>query len=66
MEDLISKLGIEWKLLLAQIVNFVILFLVLKKFLYKPLLNFMNNRRQKIADGLDKVSFPEPDPAVNE
>ncbi len=55
MEDLISKLGIEWKLLLAQIVNFVILFLVLKKFLYKPLLNFMNNRRQKIADGLDKA-----------
>jgi F-type H+-transporting ATPase subunit b len=55
MGDLIHKLGIEWKLLLAQIVNFVILFLVLKKFLYRPLINLMNRRREKIIDGLEKA-----------
>jgi len=59
MGDLIHKLGIEWKLLLAQIVNFVILFLVLKKFLYKPLINLMNKRRQKIIDGLEKAKKGE-------
>ena len=55
MEDLIHKLGIDWKLLLAQIVNFVILLFLLKKFLYKPLINLMNNRRQKIEEGLEKA-----------
>ncbi len=59
MEDLIHKLGIEWKLLLAQIVNFVILFLVLKKFLYKPLINLMNRRRDRIIEGLEKAKKGE-------
>ena len=59
MGDLIHKLGIEWKLLLAQIVNFVILFIVLKKFLYKPLINLMNRRQQKIAEGLEKAKMGE-------
>jgi len=55
MGELIHQLGIEWKLLLAQIVNFVILFLILKKFLYKPLINLMNRRRDKIMEGLEKA-----------
>ncbi len=59
MGELIHKLGIEWKLLLAQIVNFVILFLVLKKFLYKPLINLMNKRREKIIEGLEKAKKGE-------
>jgi len=59
MDELIRKLGIDWKLLLAQIVNFVILFLVLKKFLYKPLINLMNRRREKIIDGLEKAKRGE-------
>ena len=59
MNELLAKFGIEWKLLLAQIVNFVILFLLLKKFLYKPLINLMNNRRQKIVEGLEKAKRGE-------
>ncbi len=59
MDELVRQLGVEWKLLLAQIVNFVILFLVLKKFLYKPLINLMNKRREKIIDGLEKAEKGE-------
>lgn len=59
MEDLIHKLGIDWKLLVAQIVNFAILLFLLKKFLYKPLINLMNNRRQKIVQGLEKAKRGE-------
>lgn len=55
MNELLAKLGVEWKLLLAQIVNFVILLFLLKKFLYKPVINLMNNRRQKIIEGLEKA-----------
>ena len=59
MGELIHKLGIEWKLLLAQIVNFVILLFLLNKFLYKPLIKFINNRRQKIIEGLEKAKKGE-------
>ena len=36
----------------AQVVNFLILLFILKKFLYKPLLKVLDERRQKIADSL--------------
>jgi len=35
MSELIHNLGIEWKVLLAQIVNFGLLLVLLKKFLYQ-------------------------------
>lgn len=53
MHELIEQFGINWKLILAQIVNFGILFLVLKKFAYQPILNILEERRQKIARGLE-------------
>lgn len=59
MEELITKLGVEWKLLIAQIINFAILLFVLKKFLYTPLVKFMNARKEKIITGLEKAEKAE-------
>ncbi|MDA2935792.1 F0F1 ATP synthase subunit B [Patescibacteria group bacterium AH-259-L05] len=59
MEELIHQLGVEWKLLIAQIINFVILLFVLKKFLYAPLVKFMNMRKEKIVSGLEKAEQAE-------
>ena len=39
-------------MLLAQVVNFTILALVLGKFLYKPILKMLDERRKKIEEGL--------------
>lgn len=50
----VEALGIDGRLLTAQIVNFVILLLLLRKFLYGPLLELMEKRRQSIADSLQK------------
>jgi F-type H+-transporting ATPase subunit b len=47
-----EKLGIQPIQLLAQIFNFLVLLLVLKKFLYKPILNMLDERRKKIEEGL--------------
>ncbi len=47
-----EALGIDPKLILAQIFNFLVLFIVLKKFLYKPLLKFFQERKKKIEEGL--------------
>lgn len=47
--EIISKLGIDLKLLLAQIVNFFILFFILSKLIYKPLLAVIKKRKEMIA-----------------
>lgn len=52
MSELFSQLGIDPKLLLAQGVNFVILLIVLTKFVYKPLMKMVEERRQKIELGV--------------
>jgi len=55
MPDLFERLGVDWKLLLFQVVNFLILLFILKKFLYKPISNFLEQRRKKIEEGLKKA-----------
>ena len=47
-----GEFGIEPLLLLAQIVNFTILLLLLRKFLYKPVLTVLKKREEKIREGL--------------
>ena len=52
MSELFSQLGIDSKLLLAQGVNFLILLVVLTKFVYKPLMKMVEERRKKIELGI--------------
>lgn len=52
MDKLIEALGINPGLLLAQLVNFVVLLLILKKFAFKPILTFVQERTKKIEEGL--------------
>lgn len=52
MTELALHLGIDWRLLLAQAANFLILFFIFKKFALRPLMNILAARRQEIAKGL--------------
>lgn len=52
MGDLLAKLGIDWRLLIAQLVNVIILFVLLQRFLYHPALSFLVQRRERIAKGI--------------
>lgn len=47
-----DKLGIEPMQLLLQAFNFVVLVVLLSKFLYKPILKVLEERKKKIAEGL--------------
>ena len=47
-----DALGIEWTLLLAQMVNFGILIILLRMFLYQPVLNMLNARKERIAQSM--------------
>jgi len=50
--EALANLGIDWRLLLAQVVNFVIVLLVLKRFAYQPMLKLLDERTAKIEKGL--------------
>ena len=52
MGETLQQLGIQWPKLIAQVVNFAIVLFILWKFAYKPVLNMLEQRRQKIADGM--------------
>ena len=47
-------LEINWMVFIGQLINFAILFFVLKVFAYKPFLAMVNKRREKIAEGVNK------------
>ena len=48
-----AKLGLNLGLLLFQIFNFTILVILLYAWAYKPILRMLDNRKQKIAQGLE-------------
>ncbi len=55
MADLFRSLGIDWRLLLSQAANFIILLIVLRAFVYAPLLRVLKERRARIEEGLAKA-----------
>ena len=48
----IADLGINIPVLVAQILNFTFLLVVLRLFIYKPVLKMLDERREKIREGL--------------
>lgn len=52
MQELIKNFGIDWRLLVAQAVNFFVLLIVLWKFAYKPILSVLRKRREDIEKGI--------------
>ncbi|MFA6917342.1 MAG: F0F1 ATP synthase subunit B [Candidatus Gracilibacteria bacterium] len=51
--ELITKLGIDPTLLIAQVINFLILFFILKKLIYKPLLSLFDKRKKMIEKNVE-------------
>ncbi|MDB4978177.1 MAG: F-type +-transporting ATPase subunit b [Candidatus Peribacteria bacterium] len=50
---LLTTLGINWGMLIAQMVNFVILMAALSYFLYKPVLRVIDDRRERVKKTMD-------------
>lgn len=56
MNDLFRELGIDWRLLLSQAANFLILLVVLRLFVYGPLMKVLAQRRARIEEGIMKAA----------
>lgn len=51
--DILNQFGFDIKLFIAQIVNFLVLAFLFKKFLYKPILTTLKKRETTIKKGLE-------------
>lgn len=57
--ELFNALGLNVKILSAQLINFAILLFLLYKFGYKPILDFMQARKSKIEQGVNDAQKAE-------
>lgn len=53
MLEVLGKIGFDWQVALANLVNFIIIFFVLRKFAWGPIQRVLSERQQKIDQGLE-------------
>jgi F-type H+-transporting ATPase subunit b len=63
MSEAFDALGINLPQLIAQIVNFAILLIVLRLVLYKPILRMLDDRKRRIAEGLNAAEIARAEAA---
>ena len=59
MEEILGKIGFDWHVALANLVNFLIIFFVLKKFAFTPIQKMLRERREKIEKGISDAQKAE-------
>jgi F-type H+-transporting ATPase subunit b len=50
--DTAQRFGVDWPHFIAQVISFSIVAILLQRFAYKPILQVLEQRRQRIAEGL--------------
>ncbi|MGH2608867.1 MAG: F0F1 ATP synthase subunit B [Tepidiformaceae bacterium] len=63
MGQAVEALGLNLPQLIAQIVNFFVLLVILRLTLYKPILRMLDERKQKIAEGLNAAEIARAEAA---
>lgn len=57
MEHIVTTFGIDWRLLLFQLINFGLVLVILWRFLYRPILRVISLRQEKIAEGVADAEY---------
>ena len=68
VDALVEKFGLAWPKFFAQVIIFWIVFSILKKYAFGPILGMLEQRRQRIADGeakLEKITKDAAEAAKN-
>ena len=66
MENISKTFGLNWPFFLAQVLNFVLVIFVLKKFAFGPVQAILEQRRGRIAAGEEKLRQIEKQLAESE
>tara|TARA_Y100000310_G_C20506076_1_gene726473 strand:+ start:416 stop:919 length:504 start_codon:yes stop_codon:yes gene_type:complete len=59
MSELFSNLGIDPRLLFAQVVNFILVLWLLNRFVFKKMLTFLDERKKGIEKGVELTAKAE-------
>ncbi len=63
MDKAVEALGLNLPQLIAQVANFFVLLVILRLTLYKPILKMLDDRKQKIAEGLNAAEIARAEAA---
>lgn len=55
IQQVAEQFGVDWPHFIAQCISFIIVAGLLYKFAYKPVLSVLEERRKRIAEGLDNA-----------
>lgn len=53
MSEILSVFGIDWRILIIQMINFGILLLILWWFLYRPVIKMLKGRQEIVKKGVE-------------
>jgi F-type H+-transporting ATPase subunit b len=59
MLETLGKIGFDWPVALANLINFIIIFFILKRFAFKPIQKIVNERQKKIEEGIENAEKAE-------
>lgn len=51
VKDIFAQFGVEWPKFIAQVLLFIIVYFVLSKFAFKPIIAMLEERRRRIEEG---------------
>src|SRR5260221_446646 len=57
--EILKNFGVNPVLLIAQIINFLIILYVLKRFAYKPIFKMLDDRKKTIQEGIENAKKSE-------
>ena len=64
--NLLETFGVNWQLFTFQLINFIIVIIVLKKFAFGPITAMLEQRSKRIAEGEEKLKRIETQLAESE
>ena len=57
--EIFQTFGINWVLVIGQIINFLIILYILKRYLYKPLFNVLKKRQELAKESVKNAENSE-------
>lgn len=55
MSEVLHQLGIDWRVILVQATGFLLVYLILRRFMFGPVGRMMQERRERIARDLEEA-----------
>lgn len=57
--EILGKIGFDWQVALANLVNFLVIVWIIKRFFFQPMKKAIQERKLKIQEGVEKATEAE-------